>query len=49
MLMSFTERNVQEVRERLRQIAAEQENKKAFMEAHKEYLKAKHERQKYGN
>lgn len=36
----------QEVRERLKQISAERENKKAFMEAHKVYLKAKRDSQK---
>ena len=43
LLISFSE---QEVRERLKQISAERENKKAFMEAHKIYLKAKRDSQK---
>lgn len=39
----------QEVRERLKQIAADRENRKAFMEAHKIYLKAKRDSQKNNN
>ena len=45
-LMGFSER---EVRERLKQIYAEQENRKAFMEAHRIYLKAKRDSQKNNN
>jgi hypothetical protein len=47
--MGFREINVQEVRERLKQIRAEQENKKDFVEAYKIYKKAKRGSQKNNN